>query len=157
MSCTTPLNTIMNIVHTLGVAISLGILGTTYCDLGELLKAEQLLQKSVDINRRVNGPKHIGTGIAQTLLGRVERLAGKLQSARKTLESALEIKEAVHGSDHPGKDCVIKFGQGLISPWFGAIDFSITVPHIHDPAIIIMHDVYMYIVPPPPQSYSVAF
>ena len=86
-----------------GVAISLGILGTTYCDLGELSKAEQLLQKSVDINRRVNGPKHIGTGIAQTLLGRVERLAGKLQSARKTLESALEIKETVHGSDHPGE------------------------------------------------------
>ena len=85
------------------MAISLGILGATYCDLGELSKAEELLQKSVDINRKVNGPRHIGTGIAQTLLGRVERLAGKLQSAGKTLESALEIKEAVHGSDHPGQ------------------------------------------------------
>ena len=45
-----------DIVVTLGVAISLGILGTTYCDLGELSKAEQLLQKSVDINRRVIDP-----------------------------------------------------------------------------------------------------
>ena len=89
--------------YTSGVAISLGILGTTYCDLGKLSKAEQLLQKSVDINRKVNGPEHIGMGIAQTLLGRVERLAGKLQSARKTLESALEIKEGVHGLDHPGE------------------------------------------------------
>ena len=88
---------------TLDVAISLGILGTTYCDLGELSKAEQLLQKSVHINMTVNGPKYIGTGVAQTLLGRVERLAGRLESARKTLESALEIKEAVHGSDHPGE------------------------------------------------------
>ena len=91
------------VMVTLDVAISLGVLGTTYCDLGELSKAELLLQKSVDINMTVNGPKHIGTGVAQTLLGRVERLAGKLESARKTLESALEIKEAVHGSDHPGE------------------------------------------------------
>ena len=90
-------------IITLDVAVSLGILGTTYCDLGELSKAEQLLQKSVDINVTVNGPKHIGTGVAQTLLGRVERFAGKLESARKTLESALEIKETVHGSDHPGQ------------------------------------------------------
>ena len=92
-----------NVMVTLDVAVSLSVLGTTYCDLGELSKAELLLQKSVDINMAVNGPKHIGTGVAQTLLGRVERLAGKLESARKTLESALEMKEAVHGSDHPGE------------------------------------------------------
>ena len=68
-----------------------------------------MLQKSVDINRKLNGPSDVGTGIAQTLLGRVERLAGKLQLARKTLESALEIKEAVHGSDHPGQFTLLSY------------------------------------------------
>lgn len=60
--------TIITLHGLIGVAISLGILGTTYCDLGELSKAEELLQKSVDINRKVNGPRHIGTGIAQPSL-----------------------------------------------------------------------------------------
>ena len=38
-----------------GVAIALGILGTTYCDLGELSKAQELLESSVEINKAING------------------------------------------------------------------------------------------------------
>ena len=85
-----------------GVAIALGILGTTYSDLGELTKAQELLESSVEINKAINGLRHAGTAIAQTQLGRVMRLAGKLQDAKQILETALETKENVYGMLHPG-------------------------------------------------------
>lgn len=89
-------------LHPSGVAIALGILGSTYCDLGELTKAQHLLENSVEINIAINGPRHVGTAIAQTQLGRVTRLAGDLKEAREILEAALETKELVQGQDHPG-------------------------------------------------------
>ena len=90
------------IVCSVGVAIVLGILGSTYSDLGELSKARTLLERSVEMNKATNGPQHVGTSIAQTLLGRVTRLAGDLPKARDILETALHTKELVYGEDHPG-------------------------------------------------------
>ena len=85
-----------------GVAVGLGILGSTYCDLGELAKAKGLLEKSVRINQTTSGEHHVGTAIAQTQLGRVVRLNGELLEAKKILEVALETKQMALGRGHPG-------------------------------------------------------
>lgn len=37
------------------MAIALGVLGTSYCDLGELGKARELLESSVEINSAISG------------------------------------------------------------------------------------------------------
>ena len=83
--------------------MALGVLGSTYSDLGELSKAQKLLEKSVEINKAVNGSRHVGTAIAQTQLGRVTRLAGNLQEAKRLLETALETKSRVHEENHPSE------------------------------------------------------
>lgn len=85
------------------MAIALGVLGTAYSDLGQLDKARELLQRSVQMNQDFHGAQRIGTAIAQTDLGRVTRLAGDLQEARKILENALETKEKIQGMGHPSE------------------------------------------------------
>lgn len=84
-----------------GKAVALGVVGTAYSDLGKLDKSRELLEKSVQMNKRFHGSRHIGTAIAQIDLGHVTRLAGDLQDAKTILESALETKERIQGPEHP--------------------------------------------------------
>ena len=61
----------MNIIT--GVAIALGILGSTYFEMGEFSQSHDLLNSSVTINRTVYGDHHTNTATAQTQLGNILR------------------------------------------------------------------------------------
>ena len=53
----------------LGMAIALGILGSTYVEMGEVSKACELFESSVTINKTVYGQKHSDTATVGTQLG----------------------------------------------------------------------------------------
>ena len=94
--------------------MALGVVGTAYSDLGKLDKSRELLEKSVQMNKRFHGSRHIGTAIAQIDLGHVTRLAGDLQDAKTILESALETKERIQGPEHPSEFTAHSFGSVLL-------------------------------------------
>ena len=86
-----------------GVATSLELLGSIYCDLGEFNRAHELLERSININSLVgNGSHFLATASSQSKLGMVARLGGSLEEARQLLEVALESREEELGRDHPG-------------------------------------------------------
>ncbi len=56
------------------MGVALGILGSTYFEMGEVSKACELLASSVTINKTIYGQKHVDTAIVETQLGNALRL-----------------------------------------------------------------------------------
>ena len=58
-------STLFNILFTLaacpGMAVALGVLGSTYLEMGEVTQACELLETSITINRTIFGQKHPST------------------------------------------------------------------------------------------------
>ena len=77
------------------MARALWNLGINHLSLEELDKAQQCLQRSVEIFKEMFGPKHPDTIYTQALLGKATRLAGSLEDARQILESTLETQESI--------------------------------------------------------------
>ena len=77
------------------MAHALRNLGVNHLSLDELDKAQQYLQRSIDIRKEMFGPKHPNTINTQRFLGKATRLAGSLEDARQILESTLETQESI--------------------------------------------------------------
>ena len=58
---------------TKGMAVAVGILGSTYLEMGEVSKACELLESSVTVNKAVYGQRHSDTATAETQLGNALR------------------------------------------------------------------------------------
>ena len=76
-------------------------MGDVYRSLGALDRAEQLLEQSLDLRRRILGPDAPDTLRATSLLGCVYDLHGKTQEGEKLLSSALAAERRTLGENHP--------------------------------------------------------
>ncbi len=76
-------------------------MGDVYRDLGALDRAEQLLERSLEIRRGILGPGAPDTLRASSLLGSIYDIDGKTEIAEKMLTSTLGTERRVLGEDHP--------------------------------------------------------
>jgi tetratricopeptide (TPR) repeat protein len=76
-------------------------MGDVYRNLGALDRAEQLLERSLEIRRQTLGPEAPDTLRASSLLGAVYDFEGKTEIAEKMLTSTLETERRVFGENHP--------------------------------------------------------
>lgn len=67
----------------------------------DLLKAEKLLVKTLDIYRQTHPAEHPVFGICWSELGKVRAYLGRLEQARQDLERAIEITRQAIGTNNP--------------------------------------------------------
>jgi len=76
-------------------------MGKVYISLGLYSHAQALLERAIEIQRRVLGPENIDTLQSATSLGDALRLQGHYPEADKLNRQTLEIERRVLGAQHP--------------------------------------------------------
>jgi eukaryotic-like serine/threonine-protein kinase len=76
-------------------------IGKAYFFIGEMEKAEEQLQRCLQIRRDTLGEQHPATLEALTALGRVVRERGRYREAISLLTAAMKGRQRVLGPDHP--------------------------------------------------------
>jgi eukaryotic-like serine/threonine-protein kinase len=79
----------------------MGTMGEVYWSLGLYKEAEPLLQKGVEIRRRVLGPENPDTLHSMYLVAKNLNDEGQYAEAEKQLQQVLEIQQRVLGPQHP--------------------------------------------------------
>jgi tetratricopeptide (TPR) repeat protein len=77
------------------------VMGVVYNNLGLYPKAQSLLTRAVDIQRRVLGPQHPDTLTSMRNLAGVLRMEGRNVEAEKLQRETLDIQRRVLGPEHP--------------------------------------------------------
>ncbi len=90
-------------------------IGKTYLELGLYPEARKQLERALDLQRRVLGPKNPETLKAMSRIGYVDFLQGKYPEAEKLLAHTLEIERRVLGLENPD---TLKSIMSLASVYF---------------------------------------
>jgi len=89
-------------------------IGTVYETLGLYPEAQKLLQKSLELRRRVLGPEHPDTLGTMKEMGRILRLEGQLAGSEKLLRETLESERRVLGPENPATmQCMVELANVL--------------------------------------------
>ena len=77
------------------------IMGDTYYRLGLYSRAQSLVERGIEIQRRVLGPEHPNTLLSMYRLACILRDDGHLAEAEKLSQETLEVQRRVVGPEHP--------------------------------------------------------
>lgn len=78
----------------------LGVLGRAYDGLGDLDRAERLLEESLETYRSVHGDAHADVATAMNSLGNLHLARGRPDAAAALHRQALDIRRDLFGPDH---------------------------------------------------------
>ena len=70
-------------------------------EIAEFFKAKDVLERALEIDKKVYRREHLNVARDYNNLGGALRGLGKLEEAKKCFEKALEIDKKVYGPDHP--------------------------------------------------------
>ena len=95
-----------------------------YTDSGDLVRARQLLERVVQIQEKVLGPKHpdLASGLAN--LGRVLQQSGDYEGARTLYQRAVDVEEAA-GPENPE---LARFLDGVAKAWLAEGKVTVARP-----------------------------
>jgi len=89
-------------------------IGTVYESLGLYPQTQKLLEKSLELRRRVLGPQHPDTLGTMKELGRTLRLEGQLAGSEKLLRETLASERRVLGPENPATmQCMVELANVL--------------------------------------------
>jgi serine/threonine-protein kinase len=79
----------------------LDVIGEVYLNLGRFDAAQPLLERSLDMRRRIFGERHAEVAHSMDHLALLHEKTGEYEEAERLNRQALSLRRALHGDEHP--------------------------------------------------------